>query len=123
MDQNISEKVNSGLRRLEAHDFAGFQAMCTSRSTVWQNDGKGEQTIGERMEQFESFVTTVDSLRYDVIRQFQNSDEVFQQHVLHLVMTDGSRSEVHAAVYFRFEGDLIDRIEEYVYTIPADEAS
>jgi hypothetical protein len=120
MDQNISEKVDSGLRLLEAHDFTGFRAMCTSRSTVWQNDGKGEHTIEERMEQFKSFVTTVDSLRYNVIRRFQKPNEVLQQHVLHLAMSDGSRSEVHAAVHFRFEGDLIDRIEEYVYTVPAD---
>ena len=45
--------------------------------------------------------------------------EVLQQHVMHVLGTDGSRNEVNAAVYFRFDGDLIDRIEEYGYQIPA----
>lgn len=30
-------------------------------------------------------------------------------------MPDGSRNEVHAAMYFRFDGYLIDRMEEYAY--------
>ncbi|MEV7781175.1 nuclear transport factor 2 family protein [Kitasatospora sp. NPDC088351] len=119
MEQNISETAIRCLRRLEEYDFAGVRAMCTDGATVWQNDGKAEQAIDERLEQFKSFVTTLDSLRYDVIRQFQNPNEVLQQQVLHLAMADGSRSELHAAVYFRFDGGLIDRIEEYVYTVPA----
>ncbi|RPK67707.1 SnoaL-like domain protein [Streptomyces sp. ADI96-02] len=119
MEQGVSDQVNQFLRSLEAFDFSGAQAMCTGAATVRQNDGKGEQPIDESLDQFKSFVGNVDSLRYDVIRQFQSQDEVFQQHVLHLVMSDGSRSTVHAAVYFRFEGGLIDGIEEYVYAEPA----
>jgi limonene-1,2-epoxide hydrolase len=122
MERNVSEKVNQFLRHLEAYDFSSAQAMCTNGGTLWQNDGKGEQTIEERLAQFKSFVATVDSLRYHVIRQFQNANEVLHQHVLHLDMTDGSSSEVHAVVYFRFVGDLIDRIEENVYTVPTAEA-
>ncbi len=35
-------------------------------------------------------------------------------------MTDGARSDVHAAMYFRFDNGLIDRIEEYFNAVPLD---
>ncbi|MCX4680652.1 nuclear transport factor 2 family protein [Streptomyces sp. NBC_01433] len=120
MEQTISETAIRFLRRLEVYDFADAQAMCTEKATVWQNDGKGEQTIDERLRQFSSFAATVDSLRFDVIRQFRDANELLLQYILHLVTADGSRSEVHAVVHFRFEGGLIDRIEENIYTVPEE---
>lgn len=118
MSRNIREKAVESLRRLEAFDFAGMRSMCTEKATVWHNDGKGNQCIDEKLEQLEPLVTTLDSLRYDVVRQYHNANEVFQQQVLHLAMADGSRAEMHAAMYFRFEEDLIDRIEEFAYDVP-----
>ncbi|MFD5192489.1 nuclear transport factor 2 family protein [Streptomyces sp. NPDC058357] len=123
MEQDISEKAISFLRRLEAYDFAGCRAMCSGGATVWQNDGQGERAIDATLRQFEAFAADVDTLRYDVIRQFRNADEVLQQQVLHLSRADGSVSKVHAAVCFRFgDGGLIDRIEECIYTVPTAEA-
>ncbi|WP_328390097.1 hypothetical protein OHS81_35175 [Streptomyces sp. NBC_00400] len=81
------------------------------------NDGKGDQTIDEKLEQLKPLAGTVGSLRFDITRQFHGANEVLQQHVLRLTMPDGSRSEVHAAMYFRFDGYLIDRMEEYVYEV------
>ncbi|MFB6877484.1 nuclear transport factor 2 family protein [Streptomyces sp. NPDC056323] len=124
MGQDISEKAISFLRCLEAYDFAGCRAMCTSRATVWQNDGRGERAIDATLQQFKAFAADIDALRYDVMRQFQKGKEVFQQQVLHLSMADGSDNEVHAVVYFRFGGGgLIERIEECIYAVPAAEAS
>lgn len=120
MEQTISGTAVRFLRRLEVYDFADARAMCTDRATVWQNDGQGEQPMDERLRQFGSFAATVDSLRFDVVRQFRDADEVLLQYLLHLVTADGSRSEVHAVVYFRFEGGLIDRIEENIYTVPEE---
>ncbi|WP_227998957.1 hypothetical protein [Nocardia australiensis] len=120
MGTNISETAIQCLRYLEACDFENMRSMCTSTATVWHNDGKGELTIDEKIEQLRPLVATVDSLRYDVTRQFQNSNEVLQQNILHLVLNDGSHSEIHAAMYLRFEGLLIDRIEEYTYDVPVD---
>ncbi|MFE6664560.1 nuclear transport factor 2 family protein [Streptomyces sp. NPDC057697] len=123
MEQNIGEKANSFLRRLEAYDFAGCRAMCTAGATVWQNDGAGERTIDATLRRFEAFAAEVETLRYDVVRQFRNGDEVLQQQVLHLTAADGTAGEVHAAVCFRFgDGGLIDRIEECVYPVPTAEA-
>ncbi|MER5555535.1 nuclear transport factor 2 family protein [Streptomyces sp. NPDC002793] len=119
MEQGRSDQVNLFLRKLEAFDFSGARTACTGSATVRQNDGKGELAIGESLERLKAFVADVESMRYDVIRQFQNTDEVLQQHVLHLVLRDGTHSDVHAAVYFRFEDGLIDRIEEYNYAEPA----
>ncbi|OSC42258.1 nuclear transport factor 2 family protein [Mycobacterium decipiens] len=121
MEQDIGEMATSFLRRLEAYDFTGARTMCTDAATVWHNDASGEQTVGAVLEHFESFAATANSLQFDVVRQFKNSNEVLQQHVLRLSMADGSCSEVHAAVYFRFEHGLIDRIEEFMYSVPADQ--
>ncbi|WP_283134634.1 nuclear transport factor 2 family protein [Rhizohabitans arisaemae] len=118
MGKNICDKAVESLRRLEAYDFAGMRSMCTGKATVWHNDGKGNQSIDEKLEQLGPLVATLDSLKYEVVRQFHNSHEVFQQQVLHLAMADGSRAEMHAAMYFRFEDGLIDRIEEFVYDVP-----
>ncbi|WP_218952424.1 nuclear transport factor 2 family protein [Amycolatopsis anabasis] len=123
MGQNIAEKALQWLRHLESYDFAGMRAMCTDKATVWHNDGAGQQTIDEKLKQLSPLAATVDSLRYDVIRQFRNANEVLHQQVLHLAMSDGSRSELHAAMYFRFEDGLIDRVEEYAYPMPAGEAA
>lgn len=119
MAHDIDDRVNLFLRSLEAFDFTVALAMCTEVATVRQNDGRGELPIGESLDRLRSFTADVDSLRYDVIRRFRNPDEVLQQHVLHLTGADGSRTDVHAAVYFRFQDGLIDRIEEYVYAEPA----
>ncbi|MGW3953024.1 nuclear transport factor 2 family protein [Streptomyces sp. NPDC004752] len=118
MAHDIDDRVNLFLRSLEAFDFTAARTMCTEDATVRQNDGRGEQPIGESLDRLRSFTADADSLSYDVLRRFRNPDEVLQQHVLHLVGNDGSRSDVHAAVYFRFQDGLIDRIEEYVYAEP-----
>ncbi|QNP71114.1 nuclear transport factor 2 family protein [Streptomyces roseirectus] len=119
MSENISNLVDRFLRVLEKYDFSAAEEMCTEKATVWQNDGKPEQLIGERLTQFRSFVTTVESMRYDVLRRFDDGEAVLQQQVLHLNMTDGTSSALNALLYFRFEDGLIDRIEEYVYAMPA----
>ncbi|MFC8626155.1 nuclear transport factor 2-like protein [Streptomyces anulatus] len=119
MAHDIDDRVNLFLRSLEAFDFTAARTMCTQAATVRQNDGQGEQPIEESLDRLRSITADVDSLSYDVIRRFRNPDEVLQQHVLHLAGIDGSRSDVHAAVYFRFQDGLIDRIEEYVYAEPA----
>ncbi|AXG81945.1 nuclear transport factor 2 family protein [Streptomyces paludis] len=123
MEQISRARVGEFLRRLEEFDFSGALKLCTDSAVVWQNDGEGEQAMDKRLDHFKSFVTTVASLRYDVNHQVGEANEVFQQHVLRLEMTDGSSAEVHAAVYFHLDGELIHRIEEYVYTVPATSAA
>lgn len=110
------------LRQWEVRDYAAMRSLCTDTATVWHNDGSGDQPIDENMELLKQLAADVDTLRYDIVRQFQDEDEVLQQQVLHLTMTDGSRSEVHAAMYFRFDDGLINRIEEYFNVVPLNES-
>ncbi|KOT87542.1 hypothetical protein ADK86_35380 [Streptomyces sp. NRRL F-5755] len=117
MRKNIGELATQCLRHLEAYDFGEVRAMCAETATVWHNDGKGDQTIDEKLELLTSLVGTVASLRFDVTRQFQSANEVLQQHVLRLAGSDGARSEIHTAMYVRFDGYLIDRMEEYSYEV------
>ena len=41
---------------------------------------------------------------------------------MNFATNDGAHGQVHAAVYFRFEGGLITRIEEYANFVPATAA-
>lgn len=120
MQPKIDKNAIRFLRLLEEGDFAGMRVMCTDKATVWHNDGVGDQSIDEKLAQLEPLAGTVQSMQYDVIRQFRKPDEVLQQQTLALTATDGSRTELHATMYFRFVDGLIDRIEEYAYPVPDD---
>ncbi|MER6949122.1 nuclear transport factor 2 family protein [Nonomuraea sp. NPDC000554] len=119
MSQDLKDIAISYLRSLEQRDWATARAMCAQTATVWHNDGKGEETIEENIKGMEGQIDAIESMRYDIIRQFSQPDEVLQQHVVHVATKDGVRGQVHAAVYFRFDGDLITRIEEYANFVPA----
>ncbi|MEU9900728.1 nuclear transport factor 2 family protein [Streptomyces phaeochromogenes] len=121
-DQDLRAAAVHYLRQWEVRDYAAMRSLCTETAAVWHSDGSGDQPIDENMELLKRLATDVETLRYDIVRQFQDGDEVLQQQVLHLTMTDGSRSDVHAAMYFRFDGGLIDRIEEYFNVVPLDES-
>lgn len=119
MSTEIKDTAIRYLRRLEAGDYAGMRALCTDTATVWHNDGKGQQTIDENLAMLKDGPAAEASLRYDIIRQFAEADEVLQQHVLRISNADEPVGEVQAAMYFRFKDGLIHRIEEYATFIPA----
>ncbi|PXY33366.1 hypothetical protein BAY59_09740 [Prauserella coralliicola] len=121
MSQDLKDKAITYLRHLENREWADAQAMCSDNATVWHNDGKGDSTIQENISGMEAQIEPIQSMRYDIIRQFSQSDEVLQQHVLNVVMKDGAVAKVDAAVYFGFEDGLITRIEEYA-SLPGNDA-
>ncbi|WP_424216090.1 nuclear transport factor 2 family protein (plasmid) [Streptomyces sp. BI20] len=123
MPHDTGKQADLFLRCLESRDFDAARAMCAEAAVVWQNDGEGEQPLRERLNRFESFAEGVVSMRYEVLRQFPKPTEVLQQQVLHLTLSDGTSSEGPATVYFRFTGDLIDRVEECLYTVPAEQGT
>jgi ketosteroid isomerase-like protein len=113
MSQDVEDKAIIYLRHLENRQWADARAMCTEKATVWHNDGKGDSTIDENISGMEAQIAPIESMRYDITRQFSGPDEVLQQHVVNVVTKDGGLFRVDAAVYFRFEDGLISRIEEY----------
>ena len=121
MSQDNKDKAIQYLRNLENRDFASARSMCSDTATVWHNDGKGEETIDENIEGMQRQIHTIESMRYDVIRQISDPDAVLQQHVVHVATKNGMRGQVHAAVYFRFDNGLITRIEEYSNFVPSSE--
>jgi limonene-1,2-epoxide hydrolase len=120
MSQDLKDKAITYLRHLEKADWAGARAMCSDTATVWHNDGKGDETIEENITGMEGQIDAIESMRYDIIRQFSQPNEVLQQHVVNVATKNGMRGQVHAAVYFRFEGGLITRIEEYANFVPSN---
>ncbi len=122
MSHDLKDKAIAYLRHLENREWADAQAMCSEKATVWHNDGKGDSTIQENISGMKAQIDPIQSMRYDITRQFSESDEVLQQHVVNVVMKDGARFRLDAAVYFRFEGGLITRIEEYA-GLPSNDAT
>ncbi|MFI9555586.1 DUF1684 domain-containing protein [Nonomuraea endophytica] len=124
VSQDLKNKAITYLRSLEKADWDTARAMCARTATVWHNDGKGESPIEENIEGMKAQIHTIESMSYDITRQFSQPGEVLQQHVVHVAAKNGVRGEVHAAVYFRFDDKgLITRIEEYANFIPADQDS
>ncbi|MDT5027935.1 MAG: hypothetical protein QOE61_4361 [Micromonosporaceae bacterium] len=121
MSQDLKDKAITYLRSLEKADWAAARAMCAETATVWHNDGKGDQTIEENIKGMEGQIDAIESMRYDIIRQFSQPNEVLQQHVVNVATKNGMRGQVHAAVYFRFDDGLITRIEEYSNFVPSSE--
>ncbi len=113
MSQDLKDKVTAYLRHLENRDWAGVRALFSDAATIWHNDGKGESTIDENIAAMKAQIHTIESMRYEITRQFSQADEVLQQHVVNVATTDGMRGQVRAAVYFRFDDGLIGRVEEY----------
>ena len=122
MSHDLEDKATAFLRHLENREWADARAMCSEQATVWHNDGKGDSTIQENISGMKAQVDPIESMRYDITRQFSRSGEVLQQHVVDVVMKDGARFRVDAAAYFRFEDGLITRIEEYA-GLPGNGAS
>ncbi|SMD26892.1 nuclear transport factor 2 family protein [Kibdelosporangium aridum] len=119
MTETLRETVVRYLRRFEQGDYAGMRAMFTDKATVW--NGQGEQAIDDTIEMLRAGAANMQSLRYDIVRQFEQDNEVLQQHVLRIVLNDGNRIDMPVAMYFRFENGLIDRIEEYANFTPPEE--
>lgn len=125
MGLELTETAVQYLRHLEKLNFSGMRALCTDTATVWHNDGTGEQTIDQNLQQLEQNAGGGSGveLRYDIVRQFHKPDEVLQQHVLHITMPGRPGMELPVAMYFGFKNGLIDRIEEYATMTPPAESS
>ncbi|RAS66810.1 uncharacterized protein (DUF1684 family) [Lentzea atacamensis] len=110
---DLKDKAITYLRHLENREWDAARGMCSPTATVWHNDGKGDSSIQENIAGMAAQIEPIESMRYDITRQFAQDGEVLQQHVISVVMKDGALFQVDAAVYFRFEDGLITRIEEY----------
>lgn len=114
----LEDRALAYLRNLESGDFDAAISLCTDDATVWHSDGSGDQTLAENVAGMRQQAAAMKSMHYDITRQFSRPNEVLQQHAVTVEMNDGMRGTVHAAAYFRFDGDLIDRIEEYASFVP-----
>ncbi|RJQ89670.1 nuclear transport factor 2 family protein [Amycolatopsis panacis] len=121
MNKELKTLAADYLRHLENREWSAARALCTENATVWHSDGKGDQTIEENVNGMKAQISNIEYMRYTIVRQLAEPGEVLQQHIVHVASKDGMRGEVHAAVYFRFEGDLIARIEEYANFVPAQQ--
>jgi hypothetical protein len=114
------ELVEQFLRLVDTFDFEGVLKIASPTATVWHNDGKGEEALSVSSQRMKQLSESMQSMRYRAIRTFVNGDEALQQHVLSVALQDGTVREVHAAMYFRFAGGLLERVEEYATMLPPE---
>lgn len=112
------------LKHLENREWDQARSMCAADATVWHSDGKGDAGIDENIAGMKDQIGSITSMRYAIQRQISQGDEILQQHVVRVETVDGTRMNVYAAVYFRLNDGLIERIEEYANAVPdSDSAS
>lgn len=70
--RTAAHKAIAYLRHLENREWADAWAMCSEKATVWHNDGKGDSTIQENISSMEAQIDPIQSMRYDITRQFSN---------------------------------------------------
>lgn len=102
-------------------DFDGMRGYFAPNATVWYNNGRPEQTVGENI----AFVSAVASalsggLSYEVTRRAVTEDGVFSQHVMRGELLDGTEVRLDVVMFLRVADDRIHRIEEYFDSAQAD---
>lgn len=122
MNPTPEQTAATYLKHLENREWDQARSMCTADATVWHSDGKGDSGIDENIAGMKEQIGSIASMRYDIQRQISQGDEILQQHVVRVETSDGTSMNVYAAVYFRLNNGLIERIEEYANAVP-DSAS
>lgn len=110
----IDDITDRFLAAAEKADTATMRAIYTPDATIWHNDGTDGQTVDENLAFLEMLFGGLKGLKYEVLRRFSTDDSLFQTHVLHVVLPDGSSMDLDAAMVITVDGDRINRIEEYL---------
>jgi len=99
---------------LEAGDIETVRAIYAPDALIWHNDDLLDQSVEDNLKVLAGLHRAVSGLRYDVIRRALVDEGVLQQHVLRGTLPDGSKVELHAAMYLQVRDGHITRIEEYL---------
>ncbi|MFC9249808.1 nuclear transport factor 2 family protein [Amycolatopsis thailandensis] len=113
MSQDLKDKALAFVRHFQNSEWQEALEMCSDDATVWHNDGQGEASIQDNVKGQAVKMEAVQSMRYDIVRQLSEREEVMQQHVVNATLKNGAIFRLEVAAYFRFENGLITRIEEY----------
>ena len=99
---------------LEAGDIDMVREIYAPDALIWHNDDLVEQPVDENLKVLQGLHRAVSGLHYDIVRRVPTPDGVLQQHVLRGSLPDGTKVELHAAMYLRVKDGHITRIEEYL---------
>ncbi|WP_434443284.1 nuclear transport factor 2 family protein [Lentzea sp. E54] len=117
---SLEEKVVEQLRHVENGEWDQAWAMYADTATVWKHN-ELELTLAEASSRASAQDGMVASLKYNIIRQISEGDDVLTQLDIEVDQDYGEgtmRGNVHAVFYFRFENGLIVRNEQYANFIP-----
>ena len=80
---------------------------------IWHNDGMGDQDIEANLEILRLMHANIAGLAYDVRRQSETTDGVYQQHLVRGTLPNGSPVDIDACIFMAIEDGKIVRIEEF----------
>jgi ketosteroid isomerase-like protein len=110
----VLETVERFFAAVEAGDLTALAAIYAPDARIWHNDDGLEQEVPANLRVLRGLHRVVDDLRYEVVRRAEVDGGVFQQHVLHGRLPDGTAVAVPAAIYLGVRDGRVERIEEYL---------
>jgi ketosteroid isomerase-like protein len=99
---------------VEAGDVAELERIYSPDARIWHNDDGAEQGVPDNLRVLRGLHRVVGDLRYEIVRRAEVDGGVFQQHVLHGRLPDGSAVAMPAAMYLQIADGRVRRIEEYL---------
>jgi ketosteroid isomerase-like protein len=99
---------------IEAGDVEALEGIYSPDARIWHNDDGAEQAVPDNLRVLRGLHRVVSDLHYEIVRRAEVTGGVFQQHVLHGRLPDGSTVAMPAAMYLEIAGGRVQRIEEYL---------
>jgi ketosteroid isomerase-like protein len=102
------------LAAIEAGDLDGVRACYAPDLRLWVNLTREEVGRDDAVEVLRGFVDGTDSRRYEVTRRFDTAGGYVQEHVLHVVGTNGAEAASAACLIVEVDDGSISSIREYL---------
>ncbi len=99
---------------IEAGDLDGVRACYAPDLRLWMNLTREEVGRDDAIEVLGGFVDGTTSRRYEVTRRIDLPDGYLQEHILHVVGTNGAEAASAACLIVEVDGDTISSIREYL---------
>ncbi|MEE4360719.1 MAG: nuclear transport factor 2 family protein [Pseudomonadales bacterium] len=103
---------------LERGDRDRVRDLYAADIVVWHNFDGIEQDRDANLKVLDWMISTLEGIRYEILRREPLADGFLQQHVLHGRMPDGRTLAIPACIVARVRDGQITRIDEYLDPSP-----
>ena len=108
------ELADRMMTAIEEGDLDGVRACYAPGLRLWMNLTREEVGRDEAIDVLRGFVAATTSRRYEVIRRIDTPDGYVQEHVLHVVGTNGADAASAACLIVEVDDGALSSIREYL---------